>query len=149
MPEFEFFMEREDRWGNSLKALWGSLSICPMVTCIRLPLHMAEELDSIRHLKVSGNAQMPHPNRAYLLVWVDDTTDAKTYGSALVWVNPLQAKGSSYGGCFGHLATFAYKGPDWPYILIQLYEGANHMPLLVNKHLGVLAKRKWRAQVGR
>ena len=40
------------------------------------------------------------------------------------------------------IATFAYKGPDWPYTLIQLYEGANHMPLLANKHLGVLAPEK-------
>ena len=53
---------------------------------------MAEELDSIRHLKVWGNAWMPHPNRAYLLVQVDDTPNAKTYGLALVWVNLLQAR---------------------------------------------------------
>ena len=142
MSKFEFFMEREDRWGNSLKALWGSLSICPMVTCIRLPLHTAEELDSIRHLKVWGNAQMPHPNRAYLLVWVDDTPNAKTYGLALVWVNPLQTRVAAMVDALDTLATFAYEGPDWPYILIQLYEGANHMPLLANKHLGVLAQEK-------
>ena len=76
MSEFEFFMEKEDRWGNSMKILLGSLSICPMVTCIRLPLHMVEELDSISCLKVWGNVQMPRPNMAYLLVWVDDTPDA-------------------------------------------------------------------------
>ena len=46
MSEFEFFMEREDRWGDNLKTLWGSLSICPLLTCIRLLRHMAEELDS-------------------------------------------------------------------------------------------------------
>ena len=142
MSKFEFFMEREDRWGNSLKALWGSLSICPMVTCIRLPLHTVEELDMIRHLKVWGNAQMPHPNRAYLLVWVNDTPNAKTYGLALVWVSPLQTRAVAMADALDTLATFAYEGPDWPYILIQLYEGANHMPLLVNKHLGVLAQEK-------
>ena len=142
MSEFEFFMEREDRWGNSLKALWGSLSICPMVTYIRLPLHTVEELDSIRHLKVWGNAQMPHPNRAYLLVQVDDTPNTKTYGLALVWVNPLQTRAAAMADALDTLATFAYKGPDWPYILIQLYEGANHMPLPANKHLGVLAQEK-------
>ena len=142
MSEFEFFMEREDRWGNSLKALWGSLSICPMVTCIRLPLHTVEELDSIRHLKVWGNAQMPHPNRAYLLVQVDDTPNTKTYGLALVWVNPLQTRVAAMADALDTLATFTYKGPDWLYILIQLYEGAYHMPLLANKHLGVLAQEK-------
>ena len=46
MSEFEFFMEREDRWGDNMKTLWGSLSICPLMTCIRLPHHMVEELDS-------------------------------------------------------------------------------------------------------
>ena len=148
MSEFEFFMEREDRWGNSLKALWGSLSICPMVTCIRLPLHMAEELDLIRHLKVWGNAQMPHPNRAYLLVWVDDTPNAKTYGLALVWVNLLQTRVVAMADALDTLATFAYEGPDWLYILIQLYEGANHMPLLANKHLGVLAQEKMEGPSG-
>ena len=148
MSEFEFFMEREDRWGNSLKALWGSLSICPMVTYIRLPLHTAEELDLIRHLKVWGNAQMPHPNRAHLLVWVDDTPNAKTYGLALVWVNPLQTRVAAMADALDTLATFAYEGPDWLYILIQLYEGANHMPLLVNKHLGVLAQEKMEGPSG-
>ena len=128
--------------GNSLKALWGSLSICPMVTCIRLPLHTAEELDLIRHLKVWGNAQMPHPNRAYLLVRVDDTPNAKTYGLALVWVNLLQARVAAMADALDTLATFTCEGPDWLYILIQLYEGANHMPLPANKHLGVLAQEK-------
>ena len=134
--------------GNSIKALWGSLSICPTVTCIRLPLHTAEELDSIRHLKVWGNAQMPHPNRAYLLVLVDDTPDARTYGLALVWVNTLQAKVVAMANALDTLATFTYKGPDWPYILIQLYEGTNHMPLLANKHLGILAQEKMEGPSG-
>ena len=40
------------------------------------------------------------------------------------------------------LTTFAFEGSNWPYILIQLYEGANHMPLLENKHLGVLCKEQ-------
>ena len=119
-----------------------------MVTCIRLPPHTAEEWDSIRHLKVWGNAQMPHPNRAYLLVWVDDTPNAKTYGLALVWVNLLQTRAVAMANALDTLAIFAYQGPDWLYILIQLYEGANHMPLPVNKHLGVLALEKMEGPSG-
>ena len=148
MSEFEFFMEREDRWGNSMKALWGSLSICPMVTCIRLPLHTAEELDLIRHLKVWGNAHMPHCNMAYLLVRVDDTPNARTYGLALVWVNPLQARAVVMADALDTLATFTYEEPDWPYTLIQLYECANHMSLPANKHLGVLAQEKMESLSG-
>ena len=68
---------------------------------------------------------MPHPNRAYLLVWVDDTPNAKTYGLVLVWVNLLQTRVAAMADALDTLATFTYKGPDWPYILIQLYEGAN------------------------
>ena len=119
-----------------------------MVTCIRLPIHTTEELDSIRHLKVWGNAQMPHPNRAYLLVQVNDTPNAKTYGLALVWVKLLQARVAAMADALDTLATFTYEGPDWPYILIQLYEGANHMPLLANKHLGVLAQEKMEGPSG-
>ena len=48
---------------------------------------------------------------------------------ALVWVNPLQTRAEAMADALDTLATFAYEGPDWPYILIQLYEGANHMPL--------------------
>ena len=91
---------------------------------------------------------MPHPNRAYLLVQVDDTPNAKTYGLALVWVNLLQTRVAAMADALDTLATFAYEGPDWPYILIQLYEGANHMPLLVNKHLGVLAQEKMEGPSG-
>ena len=91
---------------------------------------------------------MPHPNRAYLLVRVNDTPDAKTYGLALVWVNPLQTRAAAMAYALDTLATFAYEGPDWPYILIQLYEGANHMHLLANKHLGVLAHEKMEGPSG-
>ena len=125
MSEFEFFMEMEDRWWDNMKTLWGSLSICPVVTCIRLPHHMAEELDSISYLKVWGNAQKPHQHMAYLLVWVDNTHIARTYGLSLVWVSLLQTRVSLMVEALEILTTFAFKGLDWPYTLIQLYEGAN------------------------
>ena len=131
-----------------MKALWGSLSICPMVTGIRLPLHTAEELDSISHLKVWGNAQMPQHDMAYLLVWVYNTPNTRTYGLALVWVSPLQARASLMVEGLETLATLTFEGPDWLYTLIQLYEGANHMPLLVNKHRSVLSQEKMESLSG-
>ena len=66
---------------------------------------------------------------AYLLVRVDDTSEPRTYGMALVWISPLQAKVSSMVEALEILSSLTSKGSDWPYILIQLYEGANHMPL--------------------
>ena len=142
MSEFEFFMEREDRWEDNMKTLWGSLSICPLMTCIRFPHHMVAELDSISHLKIWGNTQSPHQDMAYLLVWVNDTPNAKIYGIALVWVSLLQTKASLVVEALEILTTFAFEGSDWPYTLIQLYEGANHMPLPENKHLGVLCQEQ-------
>ena len=67
MSEFEFFKERAERWGDSMKALWGSIGICPPTNHIGLPHHTAGELYSIGHLKVWGDAQKPHLGMAYLL----------------------------------------------------------------------------------
>ena len=42
----------------------------------------------------------------------------------------------------GTLSACISSGPDWPYILAQLYEGSNHTPLPKGKHLGILAHGK-------
>ena len=89
MSEFKFFMERLDRWGDSMRALWGSLGICLPIDHIGLPHHMAEELHSISHLKIWGDVQKLHHSMAYLLVQVDDTSKAGTYGMAIVWISSL------------------------------------------------------------
>ena len=68
MSKFEFAMDREDRWGDSMRALWDSLSIYPPVDHMELPFHMAGELDSISCLKVWGDIQKLHDGMAYLLV---------------------------------------------------------------------------------
>ena len=59
-----------------MRALWGSLEICPPTDHIDLPSHMAGELHSIGHLKVWGDAQKPHLCMAYFLVWADGTSEA-------------------------------------------------------------------------
>ena len=38
--------------------------------------------------------------------------------------------------------AYISSGPNWPYALVQLYEGSNHTPLPRDKHLGVLPKGK-------
>ena len=38
----------------------------------------------------------------------------------------------------GMLSACISSGPDWPYVLAQLYEGSNHTPLPKGKHLGIL-----------
>ena len=72
---------------------------------------------------------------AYLLVQVDDTSEAETYSMALVWISPLQARVSSMVEALEILSSLTSEGSDWPYVLLQLYEGANHMPLPKDKHL--------------
>ena len=68
MTEFEFFTNREERWSDSMRALWGSLSICPLLDHVDLPYHMVGELLSISCLKVWGDTQKPQDDMAYLLV---------------------------------------------------------------------------------
>ena len=68
MSKFKFFMERVDRMGDRMQALWGSLGICPPIDHIGLPHHTAEELCSISHLKIWVDVQKPHHSMAYLLV---------------------------------------------------------------------------------
>ena len=138
MSKFEFFSERVDRWGNSMQALWGSLGICPPTDHIGLPHHTAEELHSIGCLKVWGDVQKPHLSMAYLLVWVDDTSEVGTYGMAIVWINSHQARMFLMVEALEMLSSLTPKGSDWPYVLIQLYEGANHTPLLKDRHVCVL-----------
>ena len=142
MSEFEFFMGRVDRWGNNMQALWGSLGICPPIDHIGLPHHTAEELHSISHLKVWGDVQKLHHGMAYLLVRVDDTSEAGTYGMAIVWISSLQARVFSMMEALEMLSSLTSKGFDWSYVLIQLYEGANHMPLPKDKHICILPQEK-------
>ena len=112
MSEFEFFMERVDRWGNSMQALWGSLGICPPIDHIGLPWHTAEELHSISCLKIWGDVQKLHHGMAYLLVQVDDTSEAGTYGMAIVWISSLQARVSLMVEALEMLSSLTSEGSN-------------------------------------
>ena len=148
MTEFEFFANREERWGDSMRALWGSLSICPLLDHMDLPYHKVGELLSISCLKVWGDTQKPQDGMAYLLVRVEDASEAKGYGIALVWISPHQAWASTMEEALGILSTCISSGPDWPYVFTQLYEGANHAPLPKDKHLSILPQGKVESPCG-
>ena len=138
MSEFEFFTNKEERWGDSMRALWGNLSICPILHHMDLPYHMAGELLSISCLKIWGDTQKPRVSMAYLLIKVEDASEVKGYSMALVWISPHQAQASTMAEALEILSTCTPSGPNWPYTLIQLYEGTNHVPLPKDKHLGIL-----------
>ena len=138
MSEFEFFANKGERWGDSMRALWGNLSICPILHHVDLPYHMAGELLSISHLKIWGDTQKPRLSMAYLLVKVEETSKVEGYSMALVWISPHQAQASMMAEALEILSTCTPSGPNWPYILIQLYEGTNHVPLPKDKHLVIL-----------
>ena len=74
----------------------------------------------------------------YLLVWVDDTSEAGNYGLAVVWISSHQARMDSMGEALESLSSLTSEGSDWPYVLIQLYKGANHTPLPKDRHVCVL-----------
>ena len=59
-----------------------------------------------------------------------------------VWVNPNQTRTSTMEEAVEVLATYPSSGTDWPYTLVQLYEGSGHVPLPKGKHLGILPQGK-------
>ena len=138
MTKFEFFANREEIWGDSMRALWGSLSICPLLDHVNLPYHTVGELLSIRCFKVWGDIQKPQDSMAYLLVKVKDALGVKGYDMALVWISPHQARASTIEEALGILSTCVSGGPDWPYVLTQLYEDTNHALFPKDKHLSIL-----------
>ena len=142
MTEFTFFASKEDRWGNNMMALWGTLDICPCLNYLELLYHTSGELLSISCLKLWGNIQEPHNNMAYLLVCTVDALGAESYNMALVWISPHQVQVSTKEEAVGILSACISLGPDWPYIFTQLYEGSNHTPLPKDKHLGILSLGK-------
>ena len=148
MTKFEFFTNREERSGDSMRALWGNPSICPILDHVDLPYHMVGELLSISCLKVWGNTQKPQDSMAYLLVKVEDASEVKGYSMALVWISPHQSRASTMTEALEILSTFASSGPDWPYVLTQLYEDTNHVPLPKDKHLGILPQGKAESPCG-
>ena len=131
-----------------MRALWGNLSICPILHHMDLPYHMAGELLSISCIKIWGDTQKPWDGMAYLLVKVEDISEVEGYGMALVWISPHQAQASMMEEALEILSTCISSGPDWPYVLTQLYEGTNHAPLPKDKHLGILPQGKVESPCG-
>ena len=46
------------------------------------------------------------------------------------------------------LSSLTSEGSNWPYVLIHLYEGTNHMPLLEDRHICILPQEKAESQSG-
>ena len=121
-----------------MRAFWGNLSICPCLDYLELPYHTSGELLSISHFKVWGDTQEPHNNMAYLLVHTEDDSEAESHSMALLWISPHQARASMMEEALGTLSACISSGPNWLYVLAQLYKGSNHTPLTKDKHLGIL-----------
>ena len=66
-----------------MRALWGSLNICPLLHHMDLPYHMVGELLFISHFKIWGDIQKPQGSMAYLLVKIEDASEVKGYGVVL------------------------------------------------------------------
>ena len=61
---------------------------------------------------------------AYLLLDTEDASEAESDGMTLVWISPHQAQASTMEEELGTLSTCISSGPNWPYVLAQLYEGS-------------------------
>ena len=134
--------KKVDRWGKDMASLWGNLNICPKLYNLEVPCHSQVQLFSIISLKVWGNVQKPHHNIVYLLVWVENTMKDRHYGISLVWVNPNQVRAATMEEVVEKLTACTSSGANWPYALVQLYEGLCHAPLPKDKHLGILPQGK-------
>ena len=134
------YYDRVERWTKDLSNLWGNISICPRPDLLELPCHSPTDLISVSSFKVWGNIQNPCHNLAYLLVHVGDTKEEIQYGVSLFWVSPHQARTPTMEEAVKNLAACTSNGSDWPYILVQLYEGWDHAPLPKGKHLGNLSQ---------
>ena len=130
MTEFDFFLNKVERWTKDLSTLWGNISICPHLNHLELPCHCPTELISVSGFKVWGDIKNPCRDLAYLLVHIGDTKEEIQYGVSLVWVNPHQARTPTMEEAVKKLAACTSNGSDWPYILVQLYEGLimHHSP---------------------
>ena len=95
MTKYAFFAEKVDGWGKDMASLWGNFNICPQLHWLELPCHSQAELFSISGLKVWRDAQKPHCNIAYLLVWVENIMRDRHYGISLVWVHPSQVRAAT------------------------------------------------------
>ena len=137
-----FLLEGQKDGEKILIHLWGSLNICPHLNHLELPHHSSEELHAICKLKVWGNIQEPPSDIAYLLVWTRDTLESQDYGMSLVWISPNQVWVPTMEEAVGTLSDYISSRPDWPYALMQLYEGFSHTLLPKDKHLGILLQGK-------
>ena len=89
-----------------------------------------------------GDIQEPHNDIAYLPVCTGDALEAQNYGISLVWINPNQVWASTMEEAIGTLSAYISSRPNWPYAIVQLYEGSSHTPFPKDKHLGVLPQGK-------
>ena len=142
MTEFDFFSNRVERWTKDLSTLWGNIDVCPHLNHLELPCNSPAELISVSNFKVWGDIQNPHYDMAYLLVCLGNTMEDRQYRVSLVWVNPNQTRATTMEEVVEKLAICPSSGPNWPYALVQLYEGSGHVPLPKSKHLGVLPQGK-------
>ena len=127
---------------KNLSTLWGNINICPHLNCLELPCHSPAELISVSSFKVWGNTQDPRHDMAYLLVHLGNIKEEIQYSVSLVWVSSNQARASPMEEVVEKLATCPSSGPNWPYVLVQLYGGSGHAPLPKGKHLGILPQGK-------
>ena len=143
MTEFTF-SNRVERWKRDLITVWGNFDICPHLNCLELPCHSPAELISVSSFKVWGNIQDPHHDMPYLVVHLGNTMEDRQYSVSLVWVNPHQTRTSTMGEAVETLAACPSSGTDWPYVLVQLYEGSGHVPLPKGKHMASCFKERLR-----
>ena len=138
MSDYTFFSKDS---GKAYQSLWGHQNIYLLLQWFNITQVAQLELTPLTHLKVWGDAEKFHSNVTFQLVLPKEgVSGGRTYGLAMVWVHPYQARISTIDGAAEQLTQLASTGPNWHYALVQLNRDACHVPLPTEGHLSVMAE---------
>ena len=77
------------------------------------------ELVSLTCQKAWGNADKFCSDVAFLLILPEEgVVEERTYGFAMVWVQPYQVRVSTIEEAIKQLDQLTPSGPNWPYALV-------------------------------
>ena len=136
------FSQGVDRWRKEMALMWGNLTICPPLQQFHISSLTPAELSSLTSLKAWGERQRICHDITFLLVLAEEeATGDRKYDLLTIRANPCQARVHSVEEAVKNLTAWVSSGPDWPYTLVQLHKDTCHVPLLKERHLGILPLR--------
>ena len=115
MSDYIFFSKDPSHWGELYQFLWACHDICLLLEQFHIAHITQMELVSLTHLKAWGDVDKFHSDIAFLLVLPKEgAAEEKTYGLAMMWVHPYQARVSTIEEAIKQLTQLPPLGPAGP-----------------------------------